>query len=447
MNKYSQNFTRGNITEQIVKFSTPFVLGNICMQLYNYSDSVIVGHYLGKEALAAVGASTPLIFVIVSFVTGITIGASIIVSRYFALNDRLKITQTSDTINIISVILGVAITFGAWLFIDDILSFFSLETQVKDYAINYLSIYILGIIPTFGYTALTALLRGIGNSTTPLYFLVYTAILNIILDLFFVIYLGLGIEAVAWASVIAQFLAYLVLGFYVNHKIKIIRLNILPKNINISIAKECLWLGIPTSIQQLVVSFGSLTLVSIVTLFGTDVVAAYTSAQRILILIMVIPINISLALTTFVAQNYAVNNYDRIRKALKETLKISMIAGFAILIIISMFSTNIMQTFTKDTNIINIGKQYLMIISLSFWIFNIMMMFNGTIRGLGNTIAPMIITAISLWIVKIPVAYILSKHINEVGVWLAEPISWSVGAVVIILYYIYYLKKKGFRNQ
>lgn len=431
--KYTQSLTKGVISEQILTFAAPFIIGNICMQLYNYVDAIIVGQFLGKQALAAVGASSPFIFVLTSFITGITIGGSIIISKYFAKNDLEKINISASTISIITFIIGLIVTGLGFLFYKSILKNLNLPDDVLPLAVDYLYIYIIGMMPIFGYNTLTSLLRGVGNSRTPLYFLIGTSILNVILDIIFVVVCGWGVESVAWATVISQFIAYLSLQIFVNLKIK--QLSIFQLKFSSKIAVETIKLGIPTSIQQLLVSSGTLALSYLVNMFGTDVIAAFASTQKVLILIMVIPINLSLAITTFTAQNYAVNNYKRIFEVLKITIKASMVVCFAVLVIFSMFSTNIIQMFTNDINIINIGKQYLLIISMSFWLFSLMMVFTGIIRGLGNTVIPMLIAFLSLWGVKLPTAYFLSIHYHEVGIWFSEPISWIVGFILSILFY------------
>ena len=409
------------------------------MQLYNYFDAIIVGKFLSKEALAAVGASSPFIFVLVSFISGITIGGSIIVSKYFAQNKYNMMISAVSTISTIVFIIGAAVTVLALVFCSNLIGLLGLPPDVEIIAIDYLNIYIYGMMPSFGFMALTAYLRGAGNSKTPLYFLAISSVLNIVLDLVFVIFMDGGIESVALATVISQVIGYVSLRLYINKNIK--QLAITSFKFNRTIAIQAIKLGVPTSIQQILVSSGIMFLVFIVTKFGTDVIAAYTAAQKMLILIMVIPINISLALTSFTAQNYSVGEFHRIDKALKETLKIVIIICFAILILLSMFGTNIIAAFSSDPNIINIGKQYLLIIGMTFWIFSIMMVFTGVIRGLGNTFVPMIITLLSLWIIKIPTAHYLSLSLHEVGVWISEPISWVVGAIMSSVYYYYFRRK------
>lgn len=440
---FANDLTKGNITEKIINFSVPFIIGNLCMQLYNYIDAIVVGKFLGKEALAAVGASSPVIFILISFISGITIGGGIIVSKYFAQGDISRVSLSASTISTIIIVLGIVLTVIGLLCSEWIMGLINLPPDVLPFAVEYLSIYILGMLPIFGYYAVTSFLRGVGNSIIPLYFLITTSILNILLNLLFVVVFEWGITSVAWATVISQSIAYIFLQAFVNIHVKMLSLNIFKIKFNRAVAIEAIRLGVPASVQQVLVALGTLALISIVSTFGTDVLAAFTSAQRVLILIMVIPINLSLALTNFTAQNFAVNRFDRIEEALKVTLKLSLVVCFAILILISMFSTNIIAAFSYDSNIINIGKQYLLIIAMSFWIFNIMMIFTGVIRGLGNTIVPMLIALFSLWIVKIPIAELLSGYFNEVGVWLSEPISWTVGVIISVAFYIRLRRKQN----
>ncbi len=443
--KFTNNLTKGNIGEQILKFSAPFIFGSFCMQLYNYIDAVIVGRFLGENALAAVGATSPFIFVLLSFISGLTIAGGIIIAKYFVHNDVAKLSSASNTINYIILMIGLIVTALGYFFGEDLIKLISLPPTVNKLAVSYFSIYIIGLLPTFCFNSVTSILRGVGNSIIPLYFLIITAILNIILDIAFVVVFDWGMESVAWATVISQYLAFFSLWIFTIFKTKNIAFNLKTFNFDKHIAYETIRLGVPTAIQQLLVSSGTVILISIITVFGTDVIAAYTSAQRVLILIMVLPINLSLALTTFVAQNYAAKRYDRVIDGFKSALKISLTICLAVLILLSMFSTFVIEMFTTNVNIINIGKQYIMIIALSFWIFNTMMLIFGLIRGLGNTIIPMIITLTALWIIKIPVAKYLAIDYHEVGVWFAEPISWSIGLLLSIIYFCY--KRKVFFNK
>lgn len=440
--KSGNDFTKGNITESLLKFSFPFIIGSFAMQFYNWCDAIIVGRFISDESLAAVGASYPFIFTLIALGMGVSIGGSILISGFYAKKDYEKIHSTANTLYLTLFILGLVITIIGHYSNEYIMSLLSLPQSVLPLAISYLDIYILSIVFTFGFTALTAILRGVGDSITPLKFLIGSSILNIVLDIIFVCVFEWGITGAAWATVISQATIFVVAILITNSRFKYISLNIFKLNLDYKLFSKSLSLGLPAGLQQIFVAMGSLTLVSIIAPFDTDVIAAYTSAQRVLMFIMVIPINISLALTSFVAQNRAVNNFVRIRQVTIAALKITFISSTAILIALSMWGTPLMKVFTDNVNIINIGKQYLMIIGLSFWIFSIMMTLMGVIRGVGNTIIPMAITLLSLWIVKIPIAKLLSIPLKEVGVWLSEPASWSIGILLTIIAYSIIIKKK-----
>lgn len=436
------DFTKGDTSKQIISFAIPIIIGNAFMQLYQYADSVIVGKYLGKEALAAVGASTPFTFMIISLVIGISMGTTITISQYFGKKDYKSVKQAADSLYIFLFFAYIILfTFGIY-FSETILKLVNLPEELLTQATDYLDIYLIGLIFLFGFNCLSAILRGVGDSMTPLKFLLFSAITNIFLDLLFVVVFEWGIKGAAWATVIAQAISLVFAIFYTNKKSSIIKLNILKLEYNRKIFSEGVKLGLPAGVQQLLVSFGMLAIVSIVNSYGTDTIAAFSAAGRIEALVFVIPMGLSLSMTSFVAQNYGVHNFERIEEGLKASLKITLISSFALLILLSALAEPLMRMFTSEKNVIAIGCEYLYVFGVSYWLFAVMFCYTGVLRGMRNTIMPMLITLLSLWIIRVPAAHILSYYFNELGIWLASTLSWGSGMLLSILYYKKYFKKK-----
>ena len=432
----TKDFTSGEEGRQIINFAIPIITGIVFMQLYHYTDSVIVGRFIGKEALAAVGASTPFVFMLVALVIGISMGTTIIISQCFGRKQYEPIKRAADSLYIFLLISAVILTVLGIIFNHDIMRFINLPEEIQPYASEYLNIYLLGLIFLFGFNSLSAILRGVGDSKTPLLFLIVSSVLNIILDLLFVVVFKWGIAGAAWATNIAQASAVIFGIIYVNKHNHLVKLDLRHLSFDKTLFIRSIKLGLPAGMQQLFVSFGMLAIVGLVNGFGTDVIAAYSAASRIETFVCIIPMNLSIALTTFTGQNFSAGKIDRVRKGLHSTIKTSLIASFIILLVLSAFARPLMNMFVPEPSVIEVGCQYLIVLGLSFWLFSIMFCYMGTLRGMGNTIAPMFISLITLWIIRIPVASLLSSHIGELGIWVSSSISWFIGMIAaIIIFY------------
>lgn len=441
------DFTKGDEGRQITKFTYPIILGNLCMQLYNYADSVIVGRYLGKEALAAVGASSPFILMLISLVIGISIGSTVIISQFFGSKSYDNIKKAADSLYISLFFMAIICTFACILLCDSLMELIDLPIELRPIAKQYLDIYLCGLIFLFGFNSLSAILRGVGDSMTPLIFLIVSSVINISLDLLFVITFNWGIEGVAWATVISQGISVIFAILYTNHRSKIIKMNLLDMKFDKKIFLKGIKLGLPAGVQQMLVSFGLIALLSIVNKFGTDTIAAYSAAGRIEHFIMVIPMSLSISLTSFTGQNYSIQNFERIRKGLTYVVKITLISAFLLLVLLSALSEPLMKMFTNEAKVIEVGCEYLYVFGVSYWLFALMFCYMGTLRGMGNTMFPMVITLISLWLFRVPAAILLSKIWGTIGIWLSSTISWAIGAIATYIFLYSRTFKKIYQRE
>lgn len=430
-----KDFTKGREWRQILSFTLPMLAGNVFMQLYQFVDMAIVGRYIGKEAMAAVGASTPVIFMTIALVMGMGIGASIVISQYFGAKIYSKVQVTIDTLMVFLLVAGVAVTLFGIFFAPQILRLTQLPPELMPMAEEFLQIYFLGMVMSFGYNAVASVLRGVGDSVTPLWFLIFSTLLNVVLDLLFIPVLGWGVGGAAWATVISQAVAFVSVVWYVNRTSLILKFNVINPKFDKAIFRDCLRMGLPSGLQQTFVAVGMLALMGIVNTFGTDVIAAYSAVNRVDAFVAMPVMSFAAALTTFVGQNAGAGKYIRINRGLKSTLIISTSFCMVLNAIMILFGRPILSIFTTDPVVLDIGYQYLWVINSSYVLFNVMFVTNGMLRGAGATIFPMVMTLMSLWICRIPAAMLLSKHFGPMGIWWAIPIAWAIGMLGSAGYY------------
>lgn len=430
-----KDFTTGNITKLILNFTLPMLLGNVFQQLYNIVDSIIVGKVLGKEALASVGASFPIIFTLIALLIGIGSGFSIVISQYYGAKNINKVKRAIDTMYIFLFATGIFISILGIYFSKKLFLLLQLPVELIPQATTYLNIYMTGMVMFFGFSGTSSILRGLGDSKTPLYFLILASIFNIIFDLLFVIVFKWGIAGAAWATVIAQSGAFISGIIYLNRNHNILNFSLFKLTFDKEIFLKSLKIGIPSGLQHTFVALGMMALLGIVNTFGTDVIAAYTAAGRIDSLAMMPAMTFSQAVAAFVGQNLGANKVDRVRQGFKVTFIMSNVFCLLMTAIIVIFGSHLMKLFTTDVNVIAIGEKYLIIVSSFYLLFSTMFTINGVLRGAGDTLIPMFITLFALWIIRIPGAYFLSSKIGETGIWWSIPLGWSMGTIFSYLYY------------
>lgn len=430
-----KDLTSGSEARLILNFTIPMLIGNVFQQMYNIVDSIVIGKYLGNEALAAVGASFPLIFTLISLVIGLATGATIIISQYFGARDLVKVRQAIDTLYIVLFVASVLLSVVGILGSDYIFRAIDLPEEVIPQAVLYFNLYATGFIFFFGFQGTTAILRGLGDSRTPLYFLVISTLVNIVLDLVFVIVFGWGIEGVAIATIIAQAGAFITLIFYLNRTNELLYFRPLRMKFDWDIFVKSTQIGLPTGLQQTFVAVGMLALYKVVNMFGTTVIAAYAIAMRIDSFASLPAMNFAAALSSFVGQNIGAGKLERVKAGLMATLKMTALISLGVTLIAWIFAGPIMGVFTHDPEVIEAGKDYLYIVSVFYIFFSTMFVYNGVLRGAGDTLIPMFVTLFALWVVRIPVSYILSLYLGPKGIWWGIPIAWILGAFFSFLYF------------
>jgi putative MATE family efflux protein len=419
------------------------VIGNVLQQLYNVVDSIIVGQFLGKEALAAVGASFPIFYALIAFVIGIGSGATVIISQYFGARDYEKVRLAIGTTYIFVFLASIVLTLGGVWFSREIFTLLKVGEDVMPQAISYFTIYMSGLVVFFGFNSTASILRGLGDSKTPLLFLSISTVTNILLDLLFIVVFKWGIAGAAYATIASQGLAFIISVIYLNNKKHLIHFSRSTMKFDPGIFRQSLRIGLPTGFQQTFVALGMMALIRIINNFDTSVLAAYTAASRIDSLASMPAMNLASALSAFVGQNLGAGKINRIKKGLKMTLYMSGAISLVVMAVVILFGKSLIALFNSDTEVIGFGQQYLIIVSSFYLIFSTMFVIHGTLRGAGDTVVPMFITLISLWVVRIPLALLFSHHFGVAGIWWSIPAGWSIGLLGSFIYYqLGYWKKK-----
>lgn len=430
-----QDLTDGKAGRLIFNFAAPMLIGNVFQQLFNVVDSVVVGNFIGKEALAAVGASFPVVFMLISLIIGLVMGTTVVISQYFGAKDFVRVKKAIDTLYIYSAFAGLLASIIGILSAVPLLRLLDTPEEIIPMATRYLRIFFSGMIIFFGYNGTSAILRGLGDSKTPLYFLIIATIVNIILDILFVGVFRWGIAGAAYATLLANGIAFGLAIYWLNKTHKLIRIGIKGLKFDKEIFYQSIRIGLPTGIQHTLVAVGNLALLSIVNKFGTNVLAGFSVANRIDMLATVPAMSFSQALSTFVGQNIGAKKTERIRSGLIATVK--MAGGITIIMtaVIILTGNLLMRMFTNDADVIRVGDQYLTIVSSFYFLFTMMFIYNGIMRGAGDTIYPMFFSLISLWIIRIPLSYALSLKIGASGIWWAIPAGWLIGLALSFIYY------------
>ena len=434
------DFTAGKPWKLLLQFSIPMLISNVLQQLYSVADFYIVGNYIGPEAMASIGTTIPILFALVSFIIGITMGSTIIVSQYFGAKDIVKMKRSIDTVIIFIIVAAMIVMVAGLFFCDNLLRLVKTPDDVLYSARIFIQINLIGLLPLFGINCLSAILRGLGDSKTPLYAMLISSGVNIFLLLAFVPGMNWGIAGAAWATVLAQALTVVGMIFWLNIKNPFIKITIRKLVFDIGIFRDSVRIGLPNGVQQALVAVGMMAVLSIVNRFteaNSNVLVAYSIVNRVDTLAVAPAMSFSIAIAAFVGQNIGARKLYRIPSGLRAALGMSAAITIIVSAAVVIFANPLMKMFSNEITpeVITVGRRYLSIVCPFTIFFSTMFIFTGVMRGAGDTIVPMFITLLSLWIIRIPVASFLSDSIGPDGIWLSIPIAWGVGAGCSYLYY------------
>ncbi|NLO82186.1 MAG: MATE family efflux transporter [Clostridiales bacterium] len=440
-NRMGTDLTEGSIVKHLITFSVPLLLGNVFQALYNTVDSIWVGQFLGPEALGAVSVSFPITFILISLVTGITMATSVLVAQYAGAKDPEMITKTMNNSLLLLGTVAVIVTSLGIAFSKQILILLNTPQDVLSFAVEYLNIYLLGLVFVFGFNVMSAVLNGLGDPRTPVKFLIIATITNIILDPFFIFGIGffpkMGIAGAALATIISQALA---LTLIMRHLYKINHI-ISPRIRDFKFVGELIWklikIGLPAGIQQIVVSMGLTIMVGIINSFGSSAVAAFGAASRLDQFAHMPAMSFGLAVSAITGQSLGAKKPERVKDVFKwGSILVSGIT-FIMVILALTVPKAFLKIFTSDADVLSIGSGYLRIVGLSYIPFSLMFVSNGILRGAGDTFPTMVFSFVSLWLIRIPLARYLSsiESLGVNGIWIAISSSSIISMALSQTYY------------
>ena len=427
--------TEGNIWKLLIVFSIPLILGNLLQQMYNTADSIIVGNFVGSNGLAAVGSGTALINLIIAFAQGAAVGAGVVVSQYLGANKKEQIKISVHTSMCIAIILGVILSLLGVFLSPTLLEMMKTPKEVfKDSAL-YLQIFCGGLIFNVIYNMATGILNAAGNSRQPLVYLAGASVTNIILDLLLIGVFKLGVMGAAIATDISQALSCILAVGYLLRVKSDYKLYIKELKINKDIAIKIIKIGLPTAIQNMVISFSNVLVQSSVNAYGATAMAGYAAYLKIDGFNILPVLSISMAVTTFTGQNVGANKLDRVKKGMYTALIMGIIYTVFIGAVLLLTSHTVLGFFTPDENVIKYGQIAMKYFCPFYFLLGILNILAGTVRGAGKGVPPMLILLFSMCVFRILWIKIALAFYDSIdGVFILYPISWVVGAVLMAIY-------------
>lgn len=435
--KRDVDMTQGSILQHIINFAFPLLIGNIFQQLYNTVDTWVVGNYVSNEAFSAVGTVGPIINMLIGFFTGLSSGAGVVISQYYGAKRFDKVHDAVHTSIVMTLLLGVVFTAVGILMIPPMLNLMKTPAEVFPESSAYLTIYFAGVLGLMLYNMGSGILRAVGDSKRPFYFLVVSAVLNTILDLVFVLVFNMGVRGVAWATIIAQFVSAILILITLMRTEICIKLILRDLKMDWEMLKKVVRVGIPAAIQMAVTSFSNIFVQSYINYFGADCMSGWTAYSKIDQLILLPVQSIALAATTFVGQNLGLNQVERAKRGIRTSLWLGIGTTVVIMIPMLFFAPPLVAFFNSKAEVVQYGSLLLRCISPFYVLTCFNQIYAGALRGAGNSRAPMIIMLCSFVFFRQCYLYIMANFVSNeiVPIALGYPAGWFVCSMLMILYY------------
>lgn len=434
-NQNTNLMTEGSIVKNLLLFALPLILGNLLQQMYNAVDSIIVGNYVGSNALAAVGAGASLIYLLIAFSLGASVGAGVIVSQYLGAKEKEGVHKAVHTAMTISIILGLILTAGGILFSRKLLVMMNTPAEILDDAACYLRIYSCGLIFNVVYNMAAGILNAAGNSRRSLMYLAAAAVVNIFMDLLLIAGLKIGVAGAAIATNFSQAISCILALWFLFRVPADYRISLKSLRIHKAMALRIIQIGLPTGIQNMVISFSNILIQASINQYGATAVAGFSAYLKIDGFNILPVLSFSMAITTFIGQNYGAGKYDRMKKGMWVTLLMGIVYTVLTGILLLTFSGQIMRLFSEDVGVIAYGQTAMRYFCPFYWILAILHSLAGTVRGTGKSIPPMVVLLVSLCLFRIVwIQLVLPYYMSIEGIFILYPVSWLVGAVLMIFY-------------
>ena len=442
----AKDMTSGKPIKLIWNFTIPLLIGNLFQQLYNMADTFIVGRTIGVHALASVGSTGSIIFLILGFANGLTAGLAIPLAQRYGAKNYSGVKRSFYVSILISSVVAILLTILSMVFCRQILEIMQTPVEIIDGAYDYLMVIFAGIFSSMAFNLLSNIFRSIGDAKTPLYFLVIACIMNIILDVVFIAGFGMGVEGAGYATVLSQIFSALACILYIWKKIPILRLNskdFVAKSLDI---KEHIRISFPMAFQSSIIAIGAIIIQITLNQLGATAVAAYTAAQKIDQVAILPMMSFGVTMATFVAQNYGAKKYDRIWRGVRDCIKLSLTFAISVGIILNLFSPIFIRAFVGvgHEEVVELGAIYFITNGTMYSLLSLLFIYRYTLQGVGKTFTPTVAGIMELCM-RAFAAVVLSNLYGYTGATMANPLAWLGSLIPLII--AYYLFKNKFLEE
>ena len=435
---HQNNITAGSIPGQLMKFFFPILLGTFFQFLYNTADAVIVGNFVGKEALASVGGSAATIInLLVGFFVGLSSGAAVIISQFYGARNKNFTSRAVHTSMALALVGGAIMTVLGIGLSPVILRAMGTPADILDFSITYLRIYFAGVVFNLIYNVGSGILRAIGDSRRPLYFLIICSIINVVLDIVFVLVIPMGVAGVALATIISPAISAALVIVSLQKAPPIYRLELKKIGFDFDILRQIIYIGLPAGLQSVMYSLSNIIIQASVNSFGTNTVAAWTAYGKIDGLFWMTISSFGIAITTFVGQNFGAKEYGRVKKSVRICLWIAL--GFTIALsgFLLLLGPRLYRLFTTDAAVISLGVDMLKWMVPFYFTYIAIEILSGALRGAGDAILPMIITCLGVCVLRVVwIMVVVPMYPDIRTTCMSYPVTWSITSILFIVYYL-----------
>lgn len=442
----AKDMTSGKPIKLIWNFTIPLLIGNLFQQLYNMADTFIVGRTIGVHALASVGSTGSIIFLILGFANGLTAGLAIPLAQRYGAKNYSGVKRSFYVSILISAVVAILLTILSMVFCRQILEIMQTPAEIIDGAYDYLIVIFAGIFSSMAFNLLSNIFRSIGDAKTPLYFLVIACIMNIILDVVFIAGFGMGVEGAGYATVLSQIFSALACIIYIWKKIPILRLNSKDFVAESSDVKEHVRISFPMAFQSSIIAIGAIIIQITLNQLGATAVAAYTAAQKIDQVAILPMMSFGVTMATFVAQNYGAKKYDRIWRGVRDCIKLSLTFAISVGIILNLFSPIFIRAFVGvgHEEVVELGAIYFITNGTMYSLLSLLFIYRYTLQGVGKTFTPTVAGIMELCM-RAFAAVVLSNLYGYTGATMANPLAWLGSLIPLMI--AYYLFKNKFPKE
>ena len=430
-----RNMTVGSPTGHIFYFALPLLLGSFLQQLYNMVDSWVVGNYAGDASLAAVGVGYPVIFMFTSLFMGLSGGGTVVIAQFYGAGNMGRVRDAVDTVYTAFMASAIPITLLALGLVKPVLLLMQVRADAWAESWLYLTVVSAGLVGAIGYNLNAGILGGLGNSRTTLLFLAISSVMNIVLDLVFVLGLGMGVLGVALGTIISQAFSWLFGLFYINRRYPAIAIRPFCRRFDRALFRQIMGIGLPAGIQMSLVALGAMVVMSKINSFGKEFAAAYNVGSKLDSLAFLPVQSLSNAVTAFVGQNTGAKRPDRVRRGIRMTVAASVVWSAVMLVLIPLGPT-LVGFFSDTPAVIHSGTVYLRCIMPFYALFSVMFCLNNAMRGAGDSLFPMLDVIFSLILVRVPAVYWFADHYGPDYMYYGVGVGWCVGFTLSVVYYL-----------